>query len=77
MAALLNPFKVLADVIPLAGRIVGAGAGFVAFLVSAVGSITVIALAWLWYRPLLGSTLLVVACGGIYLLNKAMKPKAV
>jgi len=77
MAALLNPFKVLADVIPLAGRIVGAGAGFVAFLVSAVGSITVIALAWLWYRPLLGTTLLVVACGGIYLLNKAMKPKAV
>lgn len=75
-AALLNPLKVLADVLPLAGKIVGAGTGLVAFLISAVGSLTIIALSWLWYRPLLGVSLLVVAVGGLYMLNKAMKPKA-
>jgi len=75
-AAVLNPLKVLADVLPLAGKIVGAGTGLVAFLISSVGSLTIIALSWLWYRPLLGMTLLVVAFGGLYLLNKAMKPKA-
>lgn len=75
-AAVLNPLKVLADVLPLAGKVVGAGTGLVAFLISSVGSLTIIALSWLWYRPFLGVTLLVVAVGGLYLLNKAMKPKA-
>ena len=65
---LFRPLKVLADVL-------GAGTGFVAFLLSGVGSLTIIALAWVWYRPLLGITLLVVAGGGIYWLKKAMKPK--
>jgi len=75
-AAVSNPLKVLADVLPLAGKIVGAGTGLVAFLISSVGSLTIIALSWLWYRPLLGVTLLLVAVGGLYLLNKATKPKA-
>lgn len=74
-SAVLNPLKVLADVLPLAGKIVGAGTGLVGFLISAVGSLSIIALSWLWYRPLLGAALLVVAFGGLYLLNKAMKPK--
>ena len=72
----LHPLKVLADVLPLAGKIVGAGTGLVSFLISAVGSLTIIALSWLWYRPLLGASLLVAAVGGLYLLNKALKPKA-
>jgi hypothetical protein len=76
LALMLNPLKVFADLIPLAGRIVGAGTGLVAFLLSAAGSSTVIALAWLWYRPLLGIALLGVACGGLYLLMKAFRIKA-
>ena len=46
-ASIFKPLKVLADVLPLAGRIVGAGTGFIALLLSFVGAITIIALAWL------------------------------
>lgn len=75
-ALVFNPLKVLADVLPLAGRIVGAGTGFIAFLLSAVGSTTIIALSWLWYRPLLGIALLALALGGLFLIKKAFKKAA-
>jgi hypothetical protein len=74
--ALFQPLKVLADVLPLAGSIVGAGTGFVAFLLSMVGSLTTIALAWLWYRPVLGISLLAIAGIAVFFLIKAFKPKA-
>ena len=74
---LFRPLKVLADVLPFAGKIVGAGTGFIAFLLSGIGSLTIIALAWVWYRPLLGVGLLVVAAVGIYWVKKAVKPRVV
>ena len=74
-ALVFKPLKVLADVLPLAGRIVGAGTGFIAFLLSFVGSTTIIALSWLWFRPLLGIALLALALGGLFLIKKAFKPK--
>ena len=74
---LFRPLKVLADVLPFAGKIVGAGTGFIAFLLSGIGSLTIIALAWVWYRPLLGVGLLVVAGVGIYWVRKAVKPGVV
>jgi hypothetical protein len=76
-ALVFKPLKVLADVLPLAGRIVGAGTGFIAFLLSAVSATTIIALSWLWYRPLLGIALLALAAGGLFLIKKAFKPKTV
>jgi hypothetical protein len=76
-ALVFTPLKVLADVLPLAGRIVGAGTGFIAFLLSAVSTTTIIALSWLWYRPLLGIALLALAAGGLFLIKKAFKPKTV
>ena len=51
-----NPLSVIADVIPILGTIVGAGAGVVAFLIGLAWSLVVIAVAWVRYRPL-------VACG--------------
>lgn len=59
----LKPLSVLADVLPIAGNIVGAGTGLISFLVSALGSLVTIAIAWIVYRPLLGIILLVVAVG--------------
>ncbi len=59
-----QPFKILADVLPLAGRIVGAGTGMIAMLLAGMGSTITIALAWLWYRPLLG---VAVSCGAVTL----------
>ena len=61
LAMILKPLSVVADVVPILGSIVGAGIGFIAFLISAVLSLTTIAIAWIVYRPLLGGILIVVA----------------
>lgn len=58
---LFAPLSVLADVVPLFGKLVGAATGLIAFLLALALALTVIALAWLFFRPLLGITLLVLA----------------
>jgi len=59
----LRPLVVVADVVPVIGNILGAGAGLVALVFAiAVGS-AVIAIAWLWYRPLV--SLAVLAVGAV------------
>ena len=60
---ILKPLSVLADVIPILGDIVGAGAGIVALLCTTSIAPVVIAIGWLWYRPIVGIGILVV--GGI------------
>lgn len=44
---ILRPLSVVADVLPIAGTIVGAGVGVVAFLVAAPATLLTIAIAWL------------------------------
>ena len=70
---LFKPLVVLADVLPIAGRIVGAGVGFVSFLIAVVLSLVTIALAWLWYRPLLGLALVGIAVVAFYFLFRRVK----
>ena len=65
LKAILNPLRVLADVIPLVGRIVNAGISAIAGLIAFALSLVTIAIAWLYYRPLIGVPLLVVAVGAI------------
>jgi len=55
------PLSVLADIVPLFGNLVGAATGLIAFLLALALALTVIALAWLFFRPLVGITLLVLA----------------
>ncbi|MDY7036471.1 MAG: TMEM43 family protein, partial [Thermodesulfobacteriota bacterium] len=55
---MLRPLSVVADVIPLFGNIIGMGAGIVSFLIAALFGITIISIAWIVYRPLLGFSLL-------------------
>lgn len=57
---MLRPLVVVADVVPLIGSVLGAGAGLVALAFTAVVAGAVIALAWLWYRPLVGASVLVI-----------------
>jgi hypothetical protein len=76
LVMVFTPFKVLASVLPIAGRIVGAGVGFIAFLLSAMGSTLTISLAWLWYRPVLGVSLLCLTVISVVLLAKALRKKA-
>ena len=62
--SLLAPLQVAADVVPLFGRLVGAGLSLAAFLVAAAVALVTVAVGWLFYRPLLGVALiaLAVAC---------------
>lgn len=67
---IFNPITVLADVLPILGDIAGIGLGVVAFLISTAVALVVIAIAWLFYRPVLGIILLAAAVGLLVLLIK-------
>lgn len=59
----LKPLSVFADVLPFLGNIVGAGTAIISFLLAGVLSLITIAIAWIFYRPLLGIILIAVAVG--------------
>lgn len=59
-AMVFNPLKVLSDVIPPLGAVVGFGTGALAMVLTALVAPVVIAVAWLVYRPLVGIVILVV-----------------
>ncbi len=76
---IFKPLSVVADVVPFVGSIVGMGTGIVAFALSAPLSLVTIAVAWIFYRPVLGIILLVVGGGifaGIFVLAKKRKAAA-
>jgi len=70
---ILKPLSVLGDVLPILGDLIGVGTGIIAFLVSAAVALLVIAVAWVFYRPVLGIVLLAAAVGLIVLLIKKKK----
>ncbi|MBS7792088.1 TMEM43 family protein [Roseococcus sp. SDR] len=55
---IFNPLKVLADVIPFIGSIVGFGTGLLAAVLTMIFAPATIAIAWLFYRPLVGIAIL-------------------
>ena len=61
LSMVFKPMSVLADVLPILGDLVEMGMGFVAGLIALVCSIITIAVAWIFFRPVLGITLLVIA----------------
>lgn len=61
LGLVFKPLSVIADVIPILGTIVGAGAGVVAFLVGLAWSLVVIAAAWIRFRPLIAGGLIAAA----------------
>ena len=68
LSMMFKPLSVLADVLPILGDIVEMGMGLVAGLIAVVCAIVTIAIAWIFYRPILGGVLLAVAVGFIALL---------
>jgi hypothetical protein len=64
--SMLSLLEVLADVIPFIGNIVGAGASLVALLCTLVVAPLMIALAWLFYRPLTAIAVLAVGAGLVW-----------
>ena len=59
--AILKPLSVLADVIPALGNLVEKGVGGIAFALAGMLGMGTIAFAWIFYRPLLGLTLLAIS----------------
>lgn len=70
LSAVFRPLSVLADVLPILGDIVGIGTGFVAGVIALVCGLTTIAIAWIFYRPVLAIILLAAVAGLIFLLMK-------
>ena len=79
LKALVAPLAVIASVIPMLGTIANAGTGLVCGLLGLGWSLLIISIAWLWYRPLIGIVMLIIAGGLIALLyvkGKARKAAA-
>ena len=70
ISTFLKPLSVLVDVLPILGDIVGIGIGLVAGVVAFACSLVTIAVAWIFYRPVLAILLLVLAGGAVFLLWK-------
>lgn len=68
-----KPLSVVADVLPIAGDIVGAGTFVVALLLTVPLSFVTVAIAWIFYRPLVGILLLLVSGGAGYLVFTKLK----
>ena len=73
---LLGPISALAHILPFLGSLVEIGSAIVAFFISAILSMLVIATAWIVYRPILGVVLIVAAIGCIVLLKRLHTKRA-
>jgi hypothetical protein len=70
-----KPLSVFADVIPFLGNMVGFVTGLITLGIAVIVSFTVIAIAWIFYRPLLGIALLAVAVGVFVWMRKRLKAR--
>ncbi len=61
LSLVMGPLSVIGSVIPFVGSILGAGTGFIAFVLALVLSAITAAIAWIVFRPLIGIALLVLA----------------
>lgn len=77
--AIMKPLSVLGSVIPFIGNIIGMGTGLISFVLAGAISLLVIAIAWIFVRPLLGIAVLALAIGAFVYTRKlaaASKPAA-
>lgn len=78
LALVFRPLRTVADVLPFLGKLLGFGLNFFAGIIAFALSFVTIAIAWIFYRPLLGITLLVLGVGAIvagYIIANKKKPE--
>jgi len=78
-AAVMGPVRVLADVIPLLGDIVGAGVALLALMLTCILAPVIIAVGWFFYRPVVALAVLAggaALAGGAYWLARRRKAPA-
>ncbi|HIF14106.1 MAG TPA: hypothetical protein EYQ86_01705 [Bacteroidetes bacterium] len=56
---IFKPFVIMGRPIPLIGALISLGSGLLACLLAVSSSLSIIAISWLFYRPVLGSGLLI------------------
>lgn len=61
LSMVLKPLSVIGDLVPFVGTVVAMGAGLVSGVVALVCALATIAVAWIFYRPVLGVLLLAAA----------------
>lgn len=71
----LGVLPILAGVVPPLGKLLGAGASLVSFLLTMLIGVVIIAIAWITARPLVGILLLVAVIGVFFLYFKFKKSK--
>lgn len=74
ISLVLKPLTVLAGFLPFLEQLAGMATGLVAFMGAFVLSLITIAIAWVFYRPLVGILLLAAAGAGAFLLMRARRP---
>lgn len=72
---ILKPLSVLGDVLPFLGSLVGGVSAVVAILLSIAVSFMIIAISWIFFRPLLGIGLFAVAISCLFVIKRKMSPK--
>jgi len=72
---IFNPFKVLADVVPFIGSIMGFGTGLLAAVLTCILAPTTIAIAWLFYRPVVGIAILLLGLGLAFGLSRLRRAR--
>ena len=65
LVMVFKPISVFGDVIPIVGTLLGAGLAVFAGAVAAALSLVTIAISWLFFRPLVGIALLLLAAGAV------------
>lgn len=73
IGALFNPLKVLFDVLPFLGSLVGLATGLFSTVLGFLLTLLTIAAAWFFYRPLL-SVILIAICIGIFFGARKLAP---
>ena len=76
LSMVFAPLAVFGDVVPLVGRVLGAGTSIVAGFLAAFFAVGTIAIAWITYRPLLGVILLLLAAGAVFLLVRVARKRS-
>ena len=76
LSMVFKPLSVLGDVVPFIGTILEFGIGLVSFVLALVCALVTIAIAWLFYRPIIG-ILLLVAAGALVFWLKSRRRKSV
>jgi hypothetical protein len=74
LSLILKPLSVVLDVLPFLGNVAEAGIGLVAFILALALTLITVAIAWLYYRPLL-AVLLILAAVGLILGYRKLRPK--